>query len=145
MTSPPHFLGDLKVGFITSLAVQAKVKVIAEQLDFTLTAEQTAIVDARTDDAYQEILFKLSNQGYDKAQIDTWQAGGRYQSDIATYLSLLDFLSASINVDETLLEKYNVSEMLDVENIVLLDTSGEIIDPAVPKGGSKGLYMSEVF
>ena len=131
--------------FVTSEEVQAKVKLIAEQLNFNLTADQIAIIDARTEDAYSEIVFQLSNQGYSKSQIDLWQGGALYQSDIATYMSLCDFLGASVNVDDTMLEKYNRMEELKQEDIVLIDGDGNTMVPDIPKGGSKGLATSEVF
>ena len=133
------------MSFVTSAEVQAKVKLIAEQLNFDLTAEQIAIIDARTDDAYSEIVFQLSNQGYSKTQIDAWQAGALYQSDIATYLSLCDFLGASVNVDDTMLEKYNRVDELKAEDIVLIDGNGDAMIPEIPKGGNTGLAVSTVF
>jgi len=130
--------------FVTEADVQAKVKLIAEQLNFTLTSEQVEIIDARTADAYNMIVFELSNQGYAKDQIDIWQAGGTYQSDIAVYYSLLDFLGASVNVDDTTMSKYNRLPELQQDDIVLIDTSGNVMLPEIPQGGSKGLAISDI-
>jgi len=120
---------------VTSEEVQAKVKVIAEQLNFTLTAEQITIITARTSDAYNMILFRLSNVGYTKAQIDSWASLDTYWSDQAVYLSLLDFLGASVNVDDTMLEKYNRLIDLEADDILLLDGDGNIIRPDDSPGG----------
>ena len=122
---------------VTSADVQAKVKMIIEQIGETLEAEQIAIIDARTVDGYNMILFRLSNIGYTKAQVDSWASLDTYHSDQAVYLSLIDFLGSSVNVDDTMIEKYNRMVDLDADDILLIDGSGEIIRPEDDPGGKE--------
>jgi len=130
---------------VTAEQVEAKVKVIAEQLNFTLDASQVAIITARTADAYNMILFRLSNVGFIKAQIDAWIALDSYWSDQAVYLSLLDFLGASVNVDDTMLDKYNRMIDLEDEDILLLDGDGNIMRPDDSPGGKDfGFAMATI-
>lgn len=134
------------MSFVTVEQVKSKVKLIAEQLNFDLTSEQEEIITQRTSDAYNIIVYKLSNLRFTKEQIDKWASGAVFQSDIATYLSMLDFIGASVGTQETVLERYNREPELDNEDILLIDTDGNTMRPEGNTAEQNlGLAVSDIF
>ena len=135
------------MSFITEAQLQAKVQLIAEQLNVPLDSDQIAIINANVTNSYNKLMFRLTNIGYTKDQIDSWASGATYQMDIGIYLTLIDFLATSVGVDQDMIDRYNVldGDLAD-DDILLLDDSGNVIRPDNPDGESQpGLTINPVF
>ena len=135
------------MSFITEAEAQAKIKIIAEQIDEPLNTEQVEIVNNNVVNSYNKLMFRLTNIGYNKTQIDSWASGETYQMDICIYLTLIDFLATSVGVDQEMIDRYNVLDGdLAEDDILLLDENGDVIRPDNPDGESQpGLAISPIF
>src|SRR5262245_1017408 len=112
--------------FISDAQLKIAVTAMLQTQEARLDTNWDEIVAGSNSAAYQEIVSKLAERGFSKAQIDAWPRGAEFQRHIGLFWSLTN--GAGLHgYDDKFINKFD--RRAELETVPITDANGVLVEP----------------